>query len=331
MKISPAASLLLPSFLAIAFLWEGVNSAGNEEKLLIETKSAISQNTEEKITYKCTFRNLWTKDRQPKNFPKTLGRWNGPLMWTHTLQYQPWHAGFAVTRGVEKLAEDGYTDTLIQEFLNQGKQVFHWSDYNTVDSQGGFWVREKEFVHMPPITTNKDFPYLSVMAGMSPSPDWYTGFYSFWLIDEYSRTYYDHLKIQTYAWDAGTDAGTTYKSLKSDLDPPLPIERFVPRTAPENGELRGPDGDVPVVAEWECFLNVGDEDMILPDCDWFANPCCNETDKQNCGALLPNGAVPEISEELAGVQENSEISGAFNMFSLSAIFAGLTVVQWFLV
>lgn len=321
MKIS-----LLSSLLALAF-FEGADAAGNEEKVLIETKSTVSQDTTERTSYQCTFRNLWTKERQPKNFPKELGRWNGPIMWTHTLQFQPWRANYAVTRGVEKLAEDGFTDTLITEMEQQGEQVHAWSE----DPDGGFYVREKDFVHLPPIETTIQFPYLSAMAGMAPSPDWYTGWYSFWTIDEYSRTYYDHLKIQTFPWDAGTDAGTTYNSLKDDLDPPLPIEKFRRNNAPEGGELKGPDGDVPVVAEWECFLVVGDVDMEMPDCDWFANPCCNETDKNNCGATLPNGALPAISDDYGPILEGGGGgSGAVQIFSWTALVAGLAALQWVL-
>jgi len=74
----------------------------------------------------------------------------------------------------------------------QGEAVKAWSE----NEDFGFFVREADFVHMPPMETDFQFPYLSVMAGMSPSPDWYTGFYSFWLIDEYSQTWYDHIKIQ---------------------------------------------------------------------------------------------------------------------------------------
>lgn len=325
MKISAPFLVLL----SVA-LFEGANAAGNEEKILIRTKSIISENIQNRTSYQCTFRNLWTKERQPKNFPQELGRWGGPIMWTHTLQFEPWRAGDAVTRGVEKLAEDGFTDVLIQEMEQQGEQVKDWSE----DPDGGFFVREKDWVHLPPLETDIIFPYLSCMAGMAPSPDWYTGWYSLWLIDEYSRTYYDHIKIQTYPWDAGTDAGTTYNSLESDLDPPLAIDRFRKNNAPEGGELMDPDRqDVPVVAEWECFLVVGDEDMVLPDCDWFANPCCNETDTENCGATLPNGAMPEMTPELLQVRENSphpnSLSGGSRL-PLFLTFAGLAVMQWVL-
>ena len=143
--------------------------------------------------------------------------------------------------------------------------------------------------------------------------------------------------FQTYAWDAGSDAGTTYTSLESDLDPPIPITRFIPATAPEGGELRGPDGQsVPVVAEWECFLVVGDQDIVLPDCDWFANPCCNETDKLNCGVKLPNGAPPQLSDEYREVLEGTgepvpKPSAAMQHCSFTALVAGLFLsLQWML-
>ncbi|CAB9522091.1 Spondin-1 [Seminavis robusta] len=254
--------------------------------------------TVERVAYQCTFRNLWTEARQPVNFPFELGRWAGPILWTHTLQFQPWVHSRGVTRGVEKLAEDGFTDVLIQEMMQQGAQVKDYQEYE----QAQFFVSQTNFVHIPPIEADFTYPYLSMMAGMQPSPDWYTGFYSYWLIDEYSRTWYDHIKIQVKPWDAGTDAGQTYTALESDLDPPLNAERFIPRNAPPGGELLDPTGEtIPNVGELECFLVVGEQDLILPDCDWFANPCCNETDTVSCGATLPNGAPPQISPEYAQV------------------------------
>ena len=228
--------------------------------------------------------------------------------------------------------QDGFADTLIQEMDQQGEQVLDYSD------DFGFFTAQQDFVHMPPIEANMEFPFLSVMAGMSPSPDWYTGFYSFWLVDDFSRTWYDHIKIQTYAWDAGTDAGTTYDSLDSDLEPSIPIQQFVNNVGPENGELRDPNGDITVVGEWECFLIVGDEPFIMPECDYFANPCCNETDTKNCGAVLPNGSPPQLSPEYEGIQNARGIdtgssgtmqpSGTMQHFSLTAVLVGMSFIQW---
>jgi len=172
----------------------------------------------------------------------------------------------------------------------QGEQVHDHSEY----PGGGFSVQNTTFVHLPPIEATLECKYLSMAAGMQPSPDWFTGFYSFWLIDEYTQTWYDHFKIQVSPWDAGTDAGTTYESLDNDLNPPQPVQRFRPGMNPSE-ELSGVDGSYPSVGELECFLVVGDTDIEMPDCDWFANPCCNETDNVNCEALLPNGAAPTLS------------------------------------
>jgi len=307
----------------------GVNAAGNDEEELIETIGVTPQETTNKTSYKCTFRNLWTKERHPQNFPKELGRWGGPIMYTHTLQFQPWANGKSVTPGIEKIAEDGFTDTFIQEMDQQGTQV---KDYSN-NPGNGFFVSDEDFVHMPPIEANFAFPYLSVIAGMSPSPDWYTGFYSFWLIDENARNWYDHIKIQTFAWDAGSDAGTTYDSSNSDLDPGIAISRFRGATKLEGGELQGPDGDFPPVGEWECFLVVGDEPLIMPECDYFANPCCNETDTENCGNLLPNGATPQLSPAYAQVLAESgggDKSGAMQHFPVVALVVGLSAMQWIL-
>jgi Spondin_N len=100
MRIPIAAPLLV-----VASVLSGVNAAGNEEDVLIENKGVTSESVTDKIRYQCTFRGLWTKERQPKNYPESQARWSGPILWTHTLQFKPWSQGFAVTRGAEKMAE----------------------------------------------------------------------------------------------------------------------------------------------------------------------------------------------------------------------------------
>ena len=95
----------------------------------------------------------------------------------------------------------------------QGEAVLDHSE----SSQQKWFINERDFVHIPPVESSFQFPYLSMMASIMPSPDWYSGFYSFWLIDEYSNTWYDHLKIQVKPWDAGT-----FSSVK----PIVPIARL---------------------------------------------------------------------------------------------------------
>ena len=101
---------------------------------------------------------------------------------------------------------------------------------------------------------------------MQPSPDWYTGFYLLDVIDQYERTYWNRIKIRTYPWDAGTDGGTSYTSIKEDMGPPLNVERIYARTAPPGGIFLNHDGnEILPVAEWDCMLHVcpGEEE----DCE----------------------------------------------------------------
>jgi Spondin_N len=220
---------------------------------------------------------------------------------------------------------------LIQEMDQQGVDAV--KDHQEYAAAKWF-VKEQNFVHIPPVEATPEFSYMTMMASFSPSPDWFTGFYDFWLIDEYSRTWYDHLKIQVKPWDAGSDSGETYESLDSDLEPPIPIQRFVPNNAPKGGELRGPDGvEIPVVGEIECFLVVGDNLIDMPDCDWFANPCCNETDTVNCGRTLPNGRFPNMTAEYKQVLDNggNAASGAMQTFSFATVVSLTFVMQWILV
>ena len=71
--------------------------------------------------------------------------------------------------------------------------------------------------------------------------------------------------------------------MDNDLDPPQHVQ------------LAHMDATYSHVGELECFLVLGATNVDMPECDWFANPCCNETDTLNCGALLPNGATSPLN------------------------------------
>jgi len=88
-----------------SFLTSGALAAGNQENVLVKNAGVTPQTSTDRISYQCTFRNLWTEDRHPVNFPFGQAGWAGPILWTHTLQYVPWPEGDAVTRGIKKLAE----------------------------------------------------------------------------------------------------------------------------------------------------------------------------------------------------------------------------------
>lgn len=67
----------------------------------------VPVNSTDRVTYQCTFRNLWTKERQPINYPEEDAQWWGPILWTHKEEFQAWQAGQAATFGLQEAVEVG--------------------------------------------------------------------------------------------------------------------------------------------------------------------------------------------------------------------------------
>eukprot|EP00527_Entomoneis_sp_CCMP2396_P004032 CAMPEP_0198148804 /NCGR_PEP_ID=MMETSP1443-20131203/43407_1 /TAXON_ID=186043 /ORGANISM="Entomoneis sp., Strain CCMP2396" /LENGTH=403 /DNA_ID=CAMNT_0043813619 /DNA_START=50 /DNA_END=1261 /DNA_ORIENTATION=- len=269
----------------------------------------LSPNTTQ---YFCVMRGLWNPYNHPKKFPN-LARVSNPLIYTSSKQYLPWLINRATTWGVEKIAETGFTDTFKVEARAAGRMV------NDLQEGKGFFVDqedpEKNYAYLPGIKVTPDYPFLSGIAGLMPTPDWFTGFYLLDVIDEYDRTFWNRILIHTYPWDSGTDAGDTYMSVDQDLDPPRNVERITPKNAP-NGIFLSPDGrTVPPVAEWDCVLHVCEEgeDDCQPDnwppengCDMLKYPGCElecdpEFDEvcEECKPkpkLIKLGAAPDENE-----------------------------------
>jgi hypothetical protein len=141
--------------------------------------------------------------------------------------------------------------------------------FNTTESQ-----------QLPPINVTSDHSFLSSMVRMDPSPDWFVGFSDFNTISADTETFYQRFVLESYVWDAGTDQGESYTA--TDLDPLNNdvVKQFTPtvtaantnnnnlpagyRSVPQGGIFLGPDDAacIPVPAEFECVLNVGE---YLPD------------------------------------------------------------------
>ena len=267
----------------------------------------LSENT---TKYYCIFRGMWDDIRQPHDYPK-LARWSTPALFSSNKEYMPWRLDRATTWGVEKVAEvgsllsfecgiallphcfsrhpisyshppptsqEGFTDTFRAELDAQGAAIH---DY--VEAKG-FFVDQtdhsKNYAIFPKgIKLNVDYPFINGIAGMDPSPDWFTGFYLHDVIDEYDRTFWNRFKLLTYPFDAGTDAGQTYNAPNIDLDPPINVERIFPQNAPQGKEGKifvNKKGAVEPIAEWECGLHVCP--LEEPDCELELWPPANGCD-----------------------------------------------------
>jgi len=256
------------------------------EKVTYLTGSEYWRNENQKMRYYCTFRNLWTKQRHPVDYPTTQAMWSPELVYSGIQSNRPWRPDDSVTAGIEKLVEHGYSDKLQDEFENaSGGRSY---DYGMSSEDTGFYTSEESFQHITPVEITQDNSYLGAIAGMNPSPDWFTGFASFETINEEDGKYWERFTIQTWPLDAGTDAGTTYTTPPRDEDPPKKVSPITSTTF--NGVYASPNAkDVLPVAEWDCMLHVGEEDYVRPTCDVLLIPDCNNTDGAgDCDPDLPS-------------------------------------------
>jgi hypothetical protein len=151
----------------------------------------------------------------------------------------------------------GFATIITNEFYNAGFETLQLVKgermYNTTDSQ-----------ELPPINVTFEHPFLSAMVKITPSPDWFVGFSDFRTISPVTETYYKRIVIRRWVWDAGTDGGQTYTALDRDLDPQVPVSRLTRATVPPRGQFLDPlKTHIPIPAEFECVLRVGDGQIIV--------------------------------------------------------------------
>lgn len=192
-----------------------------------------------------------------------------------------------VTQLVPFVLQRGIT-TNFEDFMKQERQLL-----DIVKSRTGFNVdvndRRFNHVHLPPLRVDANHLWINLIAALSPSPDWFTGFYLFEPFDEISRHFWDQFVLHLYPWDAGTDEGDSYMSVDLPLDPQLPVARFTTTMAKQRSNaFLSPDGaTIPHVAEFQCkfwVCGINDdpdgENCNMPDwppangCDVLRYPGC---------------------------------------------------------
>lgn len=113
------------------------------------------------------------------------------------------------------------------------------------------------------VEMNEEHSFLSTITMIAPSPDWFSGFSNFNVLDE-SGFWYEAIVISTFPWDAGTDSGDTYASPNDATDPPENIFQLTVDTIPDTTNVfLSPTGDsVLPVAAWTCSVEASG--TVLP-------------------------------------------------------------------
>jgi hypothetical protein len=166
------------------------------------------------ITYEVTFNATWSEETHPDDFPPNP-HFSGLIGASHNNEVSFWKEGELASPGIKSMAEIGSKNPLSIEILNAifGKTAFKLISGGGINpSPGSVSLRFK---------VSENYPLVTLVSMIAPSPDWFVGVDSLNLFEDGS--FIDEKTVVLYAYDAGTDSGTTYTSPNDPTDPPGPI------------------------------------------------------------------------------------------------------------
>ena len=213
----------------------------------------------ETATYKVRFFTTWSAQTHPIDFPPNP-HFSGLIGGVHNHSVSFWKPGTIASPGIEAMAERGQTTPLddeVQLAIDVGNALQIVTGGGVGSSPGG--SAQASF------TVSQDYPLITLVSMLAPSPDWFVGVRD---LDLRSESDWLEQKVVTlYAWDAGTDNGTTYRSPDQDASPRQPIAliedgpvgngtpvgsfTFTRQDDPEPDALELLDGRFKVSAEWQ--------------------------------------------------------------------------------
>jgi hypothetical protein len=153
---------------------------------------------------------VWSSETHPYEFPPDA-HFSDLIGASHYSRYVLFSDGQTASSGLELLAENGRASILQAEMAEAARRnrvgaTFTGEGLATVPG-----VMTAEF------EVHASHSLVSVATMIAPSPDWFTGVSGVDLARQ--GAWIDRLELPLWAWDAGTDSGTTYAAADLDTQP----------------------------------------------------------------------------------------------------------------
>ena len=165
--------------------------------------------------YSVTFNATWSVATHPRDFPR--GAHFSPLIGAvHDDGARFWASGETATPGIESMAETGGTSTLRSEI----RARIPVNALSVISGPGLGTSPARTTIS--PVVVRVDYPLITLVTMIAPSPDWFVGVSGLSLMDEFGQ-WVEELEFTLYPYDSGTDDGTSYTSANADSSPRQPI------------------------------------------------------------------------------------------------------------
>jgi len=178
--------------------------------------------------YSVTFNATWSAATHPQEIPPNPHF--SPLVGgTHSARVGFWAPGGLASDAIEAMAELGASDPLAREVeaAIAAGNAQHVLRGGAIDLSPGSVSLEFE--------VGRDFPLVTLVSMLAPSPDWFVGVHDLSLIE--GGDWAGERLVTLYSYDAGTDSGASYRSPDFDTQPREPVARIDGAPLAMNGSV----------------------------------------------------------------------------------------------
>jgi len=167
-------------------------------------------NAAETMKYTVQVDATWTAKSHPLDYPSDA-HFSGLVGATHNAKYRIFSDGGIATDGLEALSERGAHSPLDAEI----KRAIESGNAGALFESGPLF--EFPGTLSATFVANESHSNVSVVMMVAPSPDWFAGVSNVAL--RKNGKWVEKITLKLWAWDAGTDGGTTYHAADADTQP----------------------------------------------------------------------------------------------------------------
>jgi hypothetical protein len=182
-------------------------------------------------TYEVTFHSTWSAATHPEAFPEG-GHFSPLVGGVHDETVHFWRSGELASAGIEQMAERGRTRPLATEV-----EAAISEDRARELILGGALPHSPGTVKTT-FTVSREFPLVTLVTMVAPSPDWFAGVESLSLLD--GDDWVRERTVALLPWDAGSDDGATFDAPDAEAAPHQPVHRL------DYGPFDGAAGNTPL-------------------------------------------------------------------------------------
>jgi hypothetical protein len=174
---------------------------------ILSFSGCIGQNP---VTYEVTFEATWSEATHPDDFPNNP-HFSGLIGASHNNEVIFWRVGELATPGIQNMAETGNKNPLTLEI---GQAIMQRTAFQLISGGG---IANSPGIVKETFKVSEDYPLVTLVTMIAPSPDWFVGVDSLNLF--VNGSFIDEITVVLYPYDAGTDSGTNYTSPNNPTNP----------------------------------------------------------------------------------------------------------------